>query len=730
MKKLLYTLICAIFIPALMNAAPVQLNNLGTSKFLSNPKDIQLKETSIMSKAEIIKPKISAETFTNNNITPFLLNTRIDNFASTGMFYGASLIHYLPDAGTVVVPILTSRIRTEDNTDYSRLSIVPFNDDGLTIDTNKIFRVINSTDTLFSWISYGVTNPIEGNKDISKFNYLVHTAGVYPKGSDYNYVGNALLTSNPLNIVNDQASMQIKYADEINPGGGTDYELPLDLYINGFTGDDAAHYYMFYKATRKANSTAKYGPHFSSLADISKTDYEYSQTQTSYDNDFKASEPNGTWSSQTLSDHHDGVIYHAVVNFFVDPNMDIDHRYPAVAKSTDGGYTFTKFERLPTEVLNNFVLSVSPEQYKLNDLSYDFSAYQELDFVVYGADKMSFIGRFYVVSTAESIYLYNSLVEVTKDGSTWSIKPVENMLSAVFNSQLSQYQLSTYSVDYFSVYTNTATNGELLGQKYPVILDNTPREHEVQISKTKDGQYLVAKWLDFNYDPNKPVEGYESYKNYEGSAIKGKPVDYLYQDRDGNYQAAQVDEFLTTNVFVRYRKVTENTWSAPMNITKLDRSYILHSYMPKIIPDIEHIPLLYTEPLIMSPDNLTDYGKEVYAKYLSSDIVAQNMYGLVRNIMYGNFSYTQKSNVEEPIILSEEISVYPNPALNEMNINLVNGSGNANIEIFNMLGEKVMTLSNAAAMTKANISTLGNGMYIIKAKDGGKEYSTTFTIAR
>lgn len=62
------------------------------------------------------------------------------------------------------------------------------------------------------------------------------------------------------------------------------------------------------------------------------------------------------------------------------------------------------------------------------------------------------------------------------------------------------------------------------------------------------------------------------------------------------------------------------------------------------------------------------------------------------------------------------MNIYPNPAGNELAINLEN-SGSYTVSIYNMLGQTVLGQTVTDAQTALNIAALKPGMYMIALSD-------------
>lgn len=78
------------------------------------------------------------------------------------------------------------------------------------------------------------------------------------------------------------------------------------------------------------------------------------------------------------------------------------------------------------------------------------------------------------------------------------------------------------------------------------------------------------------------------------------------------------------------------------------------------------------------------------------------------------------------------LTVFPNPVSNgQLTLNLVNGNlRDANIEIYNMLGQKVLSenVSTSTQQTTINTSKLNSGVYIVNATIAGNTISKRIII--
>jgi aminopeptidase YwaD len=77
------------------------------------------------------------------------------------------------------------------------------------------------------------------------------------------------------------------------------------------------------------------------------------------------------------------------------------------------------------------------------------------------------------------------------------------------------------------------------------------------------------------------------------------------------------------------------------------------------------------------------------------------------------------TSINETISNTKTISIFPNPANTEINIDLPS-NGSAQIEISNAMGQVIIKDQNK---NKIDISNLTNGLYFISVKQGQQSYT-------
>jgi hypothetical protein len=93
---------------------------------------------------------------------------------------------------------------------------------------------------------------------------------------------------------------------------------------------------------------------------------------------------------------------------------------------------------------------------------------------------------------------------------------------------------------------------------------------------------------------------------------------------------------------------------------------------------------------------------------------------------------TDAVGISETEPFSSQISLYPNPATDRLNIELPEGiTGNTEIYIFNLKGQRLLQLEKTGNHKfLANISDLISGVYVLKIKNSSKNFTTSRFIKR
>lgn len=125
------------------------------------------------------------------------------------------------------------------------------------------------------------------------------------------------------------------------------------------------------------------------------------------------------------------------------------------------------------------------------------------------------------------------------------------------------------------------------------------------------------------------------------------------------------------------------------------------------------------------PDMIENYMD--YSKESCMNMFSQGQINMMRSMLEGpraelvGLPASVQTEIEAPFV------VYPNPAYNELNIEL-RGMDQHQITLFDMMGKIVY--QNPSGTTKIDISGLTNGLYIVQLLGENQSFSTRFTIQK
>jgi len=196
---------------------------------------------------------------------------------------------------------------------------------------------------------------------------------------------------------------------------------------------------------------------------------------------------------------------------------------------------------------------------------------------------------------------------------------------------------------------------------------------ELEISKTADEKYLVAKWLDL-------------------MDVTWTNVDqYTYK---------------TNDMFVTVFDVANNKWYPAVNLTN-DNLMIRDTHMPEELPnDLSNIPIMGLHTIFDETENYYT----AFRQYLRKQWV------LLANV---NVKQVINANsVEEKTSLSQFVNLYPNPASNETVLSINSNGEYTKIFITDALGKTITIitegiLSEGMHFFNINTTNLINGTYFV-----------------
>jgi len=419
----------------------------------------------------------------------------------------------------------------------------------------------------------------------------------------------------------------------------------------------------------------------------------------------------------------------------IELNKDTLGRRPVCSKSTDAGKTWTTIDWCPDGALENSLKTINPEFSYMWD-SYFWWSKNGDDLVAQGQDELSYLQRFrtrwdWTEGGVKDSMAFNAIIEIRKQGNLWSAIPVtafDRKIVNMDNPTVKEFighdwwRVAPHATSYTAAqsYLWRTTDDEDTDLDTMI---TTQREHELQISKTPNGD-LVAKWIDFT----------------------GQTYNDLYAMNKTTLlnSVIEIDTLAKTDVYMSYRKKGSSTWSSPMrvmgdnvpNFTKTSNFYPKKGTMiPKIVPSLNEIPLF---DVVFDTLRVADDPRQLYPielRELAIDHIGSQLV-IVHKVALDS-AWTPV--VEEPKVeLKSTIGeIYPNPTSERIEFSLaLSREAFVNVEIFNSIGEKVAMVFNGMVNSQANaivyneVKNFAAGVYYCIVTVDGQKTTRKFTVTR
>jgi hypothetical protein len=384
----------------------------------------------------------------------------------------------------------------------------------------------------------------------------------------------------------------------------------------------------------------------------------------------------------------DGKLYMAVNNIFAN---DPDNRVVAVSTSLDQGTTWSAFTRMPASLLKDMATqSQWSEVFVVGP--YDLDA-----IVVTGRDQFSYFYRVAGKVADNQYQLF--LVEAKYDNGSWTLSKA---------AELNDLPQDFVRMDSLS----TTANWMPLQSTHSL-------GNEIEVAITADGQNLLLKWIDVNYD-------------YIDS---GFVQPYVVRNSSGGYVQNELTAIASTDVYYCYRPIN-GQWSNPVNITN-DRTYDHGTHIPPVIKDLSHVPLVTSKTLTKAQYN-TRYS--LYASVMAlPDMVldAHVDYRTPHTVRTSMFNAINPSSVKDEESFTFRVNaISPNPTTNEAEFTFtMDVASNVSVDLFTVTGTKLDNLytgSLNAGLHGLTVPTdnLSTGSYYIALTVDGKRISRPLMVVR
>ncbi|MCX6155452.1 MAG: T9SS type A sorting domain-containing protein [Candidatus Kapabacteria bacterium] len=429
-----------------------------------------------------------------------------------------------------------------------------------------------------------------------------------------------------------------------------------------------------------------YATCFYSSPDNNGTTDIFSWVPAQIDNDnFYVSDPTKSYFNPIYTSMDaKGIAYLGCANF---KDLSVSNmRQPFVTKSSADYMSFDNLNSMGDADIQQFLIDLGGA----DNQHIGMFPYESYGFRAYGDNKYSMLARFYY---SDGATFANAVIgEMDFDGTSWSIRKVGD-------------------VDYtapFALY-NLTPQGET------VLVDSLleqPLADEVQLSITADGQYLVAKWVDFN--PNRQIKFPANFKLSGGQAIDSLPA---------------------SDVYMSYRRINESQWHTPINVTD-DDTWNKNTWIPEIVPNLDFLPMVSLQTKVASISAQAE--AQVWSTYPSLIKQMIQASGYPQDLCLTKVSLTGKG-VDQPLqnFNFEIKSITPNPVEDHAVISFTqNIDANVSLELFNSMGQKITNILDNHFQNTGfhsmgiNTGNLSAGAYYVKMTANGQTVTKLMNIVK
>lgn len=546
---------------------------------------------------------------------------------------------------------------------------------------------------IMGYTSIGVANPSKSSSGMT--NFVAYTPSYKPNAGSYTLDGGYLFISDGEN----QDRLPLIRPDENSTGVDNRFGITTSMigYSNGDNSYIAGTNQMFPAEGQQYGLIGQFTmevPNFTGSSQIPR--------QWWLDKFFPSTAVGSTFNTfGQIDNDSEGNLYSGVYNRFVNAP---DNRVPGVSKSTDKGATWSEFNTMPVSIFDDYWVSLGfPANSAYTAGGYGIMPYRIDGFVVYGNDNYSYFFRVakFVEGTQNEIELCH-LVEANYNGTNWRIRKVADLETSDLPDQILDNPAAAQ------------------GAPYELLIQGSSLGNEIHATKTADGQHIVLKWIDIKPGGPFPLSISESLKVEQTNPNTG--ADEIV--------TLNVDSINTTDIYFAYRKVNENTWSNPINVSN-DLTFDKGTFIPKLVKDVNNIVMSKTETI-----NRSYNGVNLMAK---DPLITQRVIDLQQYIR------TTKINLNDPNLSVETREenkfdfrlneIYPNPALNgsvEITFSAEN-TQNGRLELYDALGNKIQTIFDGVienTIQGMNFSTvnLNNGVYFVTLTIGDKSLTKKFNV--
>lgn len=145
------------------------------------------------------------------------------------------------------------------------------------------------------------------------------------------------------------------------------------------------------------------------------------------------------------------------------------------------------------------------------------------------------------------------------------------------------------------------------------------------------------------------------------------------------------------------------------------------------------VGMFYTTNLIADSTVWTQAGSDVIGNVVCEMIKTRSSDGLIAVGTHGNGAFSSHLlpvGIKNPSLSKSEFDIFPNPAKNEINLNIPELNTRNIFRIFDSTGKLQLTLNNITKDQKIILDKLANGIYYCSISQNGKSITKKFIIQK
>ncbi len=492
------------------------------------------------------------------------------------------------------------------------------------------------------------------------------------------------------------APIYLEFPEDNNEDDSYKYNIGTVVYNNNMNA------YMYNSASLDVNKNGQKGPAYFASLNLNSKEIEeskilpnFGEDKITYWGDDKTANTN---SRNYIDTDQDGNLYLFAVNY-LQPNHPINGvnpidrmRTPAFMKSTDGGKTWSDWIKFPNQKLIDFA------NHNGQDPNKDFRPFgdtillRSFGFAVRSVDKFTAVLPLEInTTTGAEVYF----VDFSYENGEWQDLQVVHKLPM-------SYKLPSLVQSSDSVLIDSLVYG---------YGDNL----EIELANVEGSEDLVLKFVQATH--NIKLDSTYKVKSFDGEKA-------IYIDIDN-----------LPNIGIYATSKSGEQWSGVYPEIDNEQRNECFSHIPDVVPDdhiyADHIYYIFPMTYGLAIGSIETYYRYGYDARMFD--ICKDWYKCIILNATDNVSVEENQNIDRS---SLSFSIYPNPASKKAFIEYTGAHSITNIEIFDVLGNKVMAVVpeqiQAAGVRTASIdvTNLSNGTYYIHLTVGNETFTKTLNVVR